>query len=69
MICTVMVGLYHLLCHTAWQGTAELRASGNRSCWYSYIIKCTQNTHITQITQGRQGPIFRVQYNSSLVAH
>ncbi len=41
-----------------WQEAVQLRASGNPSycccCWC--FTKCTQNTDITEIKQGRQGP-------------
>jgi hypothetical protein len=60
MICTVMSGPYHLLRHTAWPGKALLScellvipAAAAAGTGYSYITKCTQNTHITEITHGR----------------
>ncbi len=52
-----------------WQGAVQLRASGNPSycccCWC--FTKCTQNTDITDIKQGRQGPALYVQYEISLL--
>ncbi len=44
--------LYRLPC----QGAAQLRASGILSCYCCwYVTKCTQNTDMTEITQGIKG--------------
>ncbi len=40
-------------------GAAQLRPIGNPCCCYVY--KCTQNTDITETTQGRQGPTVYVR--------
>ncbi len=58
---------YDVLYRLAWQGAAQLRASGDPGCCCcSYITKCTQNTYIIEITHGRHGPAIHVQYDMLL---
>jgi hypothetical protein len=47
---------HDVLYRLPWQGSAQLRASGNSSSWY--ITKCTRNTDFTGIMHSWQGPVF-----------
>jgi hypothetical protein len=68
VICTMMGGPYRLSWRTVPLALAWLPASGNpRCCCCCWCIKkCTQNTDITEIMQGRQGPALHV-YSSEIL--
>jgi hypothetical protein len=74
MISSLMGGPYRLPCRTVSPAVELYRLTLAKSCpaanfWQSqllyswwFIAKCAQNTDITEIKQGRQGPALHVQY-------
>ncbi len=72
MICTLMrCPPYRLPWHTVPPALPRSCSAGSflhsQLLLLLYITKCTQKTNVAGLTQGRQGPVFHVQYDSSLV--
>ncbi len=70
MICTMMCKPHRLPCRSV--SPALARSCSAARFWRAAAAPCnytgcTQNTDITDIMQGRQGPALHVQYDSSAV--